>query len=176
MVTSTWPWMLPAYPQLCADSWLAVCLPACLPAYLPALPLVCLPEYPPACRHACLPDFQSARLQVLDNVDHCFCVMLNARGGAAFPPEDTVEKEGPDGKKRVFVRGTSSEARALGEAEEGVPMVRAEGTGRAGEKVRGYWGGKREGGKRKSGYGGGGWGEEERVEGRDGWEGARKGA
>ncbi|GJP41777.1 hypothetical protein CLOM_g1425 [Closterium sp. NIES-68] len=60
---------------------------------------------------------------VLKSSDHCFCVLLNAHRGAAFPAQDTVEKTLADGQRRVLHRGTSSEARVLGEASGDGPKI-----------------------------------------------------
>jgi hypothetical protein len=40
--------------------------------------------------------------------DHCYCVLLNARGGAAFPPDTATENESSR---------TSHEAKLLGESQ-----------------------------------------------------------
>ncbi|CAM6025794.1 unnamed protein product [Sphagnum balticum] len=45
---------------------------------------------------------------VLMEADHCYCVLLNARGGAAFPPDTATENESSR---------TSHEAKLLGEAQ-----------------------------------------------------------
>ncbi|CAM6053358.1 unnamed protein product [Sphagnum tenellum] len=45
---------------------------------------------------------------VLMEADHCYCVLLNARGGAAFPPDTATENESFQ---------TSHEAKLLGEAQ-----------------------------------------------------------
>eukprot|EP00897_Mesotaenium_endlicherianum_P000579 jgi/Mesen1/10521/ME000083S10029 len=58
----------------------------------------------------------------LSDADHCFCVLLNAHGGSAFPLEET----GADGRPAAAssaARRTSYEARALGEAEDGTPKL-----------------------------------------------------
>ncbi|BBN18007.1 hypothetical protein MPTK1_7g18780 [Marchantia polymorpha subsp. ruderalis] len=47
---------------------------------------------------------------VLTEADHCYCVLLNARGGAAFP---TDEEDSPEDHR------TSREARMLGEVPQG---------------------------------------------------------
>ncbi|CAI5957465.1 unnamed protein product [Closterium sp. NIES-65] len=67
---------------------------------------------------------------VLKGSDHCFCVLLSAHRGAAFPAQDTVEKTLADGQRRVLQRGTSSEAKVLGEASGDGPKVRRGGVGR----------------------------------------------
>lgn len=33
-------------------------------------------------------DLISLSIQVLTEIDHCYCVLLNAHGGAAFPSDD----------------------------------------------------------------------------------------
>lgn len=42
-------------------------------------------------------------LQVLSDTDHCYCVLLNANGGAAFPsekvPEDCGSSDSSSSKK-----------------------------------------------------------------------------
>ncbi|CAI5968887.1 unnamed protein product [Closterium sp. NIES-65] len=79
-----------------------------------------LPSFPEIC--FAVDDYDNTfEAVVLEDPDHCFCVMLNAHGGAAFPPDDVVEKVNPDGSRRLFRRGTSSEAKALGEATDGQP-------------------------------------------------------
>ncbi|CAI5993135.1 unnamed protein product [Closterium sp. NIES-64] len=60
---------------------------------------------------------------VLKGSDHCFCVLLSAHRGAAFPAQDTVEKTLADGQRRVLQRGTSSEAKVLGEASGDGPKI-----------------------------------------------------
>ena len=35
--------------------------------------------------------FLNSALQVLTDTDHCYCVLLNANGGAAFPSEKAQE-------------------------------------------------------------------------------------
>jgi hypothetical protein len=45
---------------------------------------------------------------VLMEADHCYCVLLNARGGAAFPPDTATENESSR---------TSHEAKLLGETQ-----------------------------------------------------------
>ncbi|CAI5516673.1 unnamed protein product [Closterium sp. Naga37s-1] len=60
---------------------------------------------------------------VLRGSDHCFCVLLSAHRGAAFPAQDTVEKTLADGQRRVLQRGTSSEAKVLGEASGDGPKI-----------------------------------------------------
>ncbi|GJP59125.1 hypothetical protein CLOP_g8326 [Closterium sp. NIES-67] len=81
-----------------------------------------LPSFPDIC--FAVDDYDNTfEAVVLEDPDHCFCVMLNAHGGAAFPPDDVVEKVNPDGSRRVFKRGTSSEATALGEATDGQPKI-----------------------------------------------------
>ncbi|CAI7922324.1 unnamed protein product, partial [Closterium sp. NIES-54] len=81
-----------------------------------------LPSFPEIC--FAVDDYDNTfEAVVLEDRDHCFCVMLNAHGGAAFPPDDVVEKVNPDGSRRLFRRGTSSEAKALGEATDGQPKI-----------------------------------------------------
>ncbi|CAI5478798.1 unnamed protein product [Closterium sp. Yama58-4] len=67
---------------------------------------------------------------VLKGSDHCFCVLLSAHRGAAFPAQDTVEKTLADGQRRVLQRGTSNEAKVLGEASGDGPKVRGQGEGK----------------------------------------------
>lgn len=55
-------------------------------------------------------DLDKSLLQVLTEADHCYCVLLNARGGAAFP---TDEEDSPEDHR------TSREARMLGEVPQG---------------------------------------------------------
>lgn len=79
-----------------------------------------VPSYPDIC--FAIDDFENAfEAVVLSDADHCFCVLLNAHGGAAFPAEEFFSA-GP-GKERRLPRRTSSEARALGETTEGTPKV-----------------------------------------------------
>eukprot|EP00897_Mesotaenium_endlicherianum_P005778 jgi/Mesen1/5228/ME000026S04531 len=75
-----------------------------------------VPAYPDIC--FAIDDYDdSFDAVVLSDPDHCFCVLLNAHGGAAFPP-DGLKPTAP-GVPGSLGRRTSSEARALGEASDG---------------------------------------------------------
>eukprot|EP00850_Spirogloea_muscicola_P013084 SM000087S23366 [mRNA] locus=s87:351869:356688:+ [translate_table: standard] len=77
-----------------------------------------VPAYPDIC--FAVDDYDNAfDSVVLSDPDHCFCVLLNAHGGAAIPPEEALPAGTAGPPKR-----TSSEAKALGEAPgDGSPKV-----------------------------------------------------